>query len=175
MILKAAATLPEFAQKLIYEFAFGMREHRRAKARYQILFNQLKYNLSTRLMHKRAMEYVGLQLDTFLAHLKVFGIIDSFTYPSEIPGRIYMNNRITPVFPDAQSTMEFGVTWHNRTPTKSIIIFSLTPDSQTKCTFTILGYGRSTKAPRTYMSGYHSATTRVYNNLIDLIAELSSF
>lgn len=173
MILKAASALPDLAQFIIYEFASGPIEHRQAKVYHQKLFSRINYDLRVLLTHKRSMENVGLQLDAFLAHLKVFGAIDSCTYPSEIPGRIYMNRRTTPVVPDTQSTMEFGVTWYNRTPTKSIIMFSLTPDSQTKCTFTILEYGRPTKVPRFHVID-RSPTIRVYTNLNDLFVELSS-
>lgn len=160
-ILTIASTLPDFIQYFIYEFASGDCEYRRAKATHEILLQQVMDDLYIRLRHKHAMEHTGLQLDTLLAQLQVSGSIKSIVYPSIIPGQIYMRPRSALVFPDACSSMEFGVTWSNQSSTKSIIMFRL--DAIHGSTFTILNYGKPI-----------GGSYRVHNCFTNLAAELSS-
>lgn len=162
--LVLASALPEIIQFYIYEFASGDREYRRNKVLHQLALTRVLDDMYFRLMHKRAMEHMGIQLDKLLSQMQVSGVINSVAYPSEIPGQIYMNRRGARIFPDAQSGMEFSVTWGNGCMAKSIIVFRL--DVMRGSTFTMISYGQSVKRSDTYRS--HRGFTSLVADLLNL-------
>jgi hypothetical protein len=153
--------LPEIIQFSIYEYVSGDREYRRNKVFHQLTLARVLEDMHFRLMHKRAMEHMGVQLDKLLGRMQVSGAINSVAYPSETPGQIYMNHRGARIFPDAQSSMEFSVTWGNGYMAKSIIVFRL--DVMRGSTFTVISYGQSVKPSDTY---------RIHRGFNSLVADL---